>query len=43
MDNADQTMADHSTELMKLKERMDKMEAREGVQNTATGDRQTRR
>ena len=38
----EQTVAKHSTELMNLRERMDKMETREGIHTTAKGDRQTR-
>ena len=43
MDNIGQTVASHSSEVMKLKERMNKMEVGEVVQTTEKGDRQTRR
>ena len=43
MDNMEPTVATHSTELMKLNGRMDKMETGEGVQTMENGARQTRK
>ena len=42
MDSVEPTVAKHFTELMKFKDRMDQMEAGEGIHTTEICDRQTR-